>query len=323
MYNDIRVNIYIKNLYHHQDKTETRKAFTPTWAIYAQSSGPTWSLKKRQIQSSTSSQWYRQTATDSNQYATNGWLGRYLDLQCTEQVSTAGINFNNIDSLALKGEIPNTLTLKNPKKFRAPKNRTLISKTNNNPQLDFVLKIAQSVAEGSKEIQKAIKKSKDDVSYPKTRLAEKLKWIARLMKGNLNTKVYYTSMGGFDTHNNQLALQKRNLNELDGALNSFYKDLSQAGLMQNTSIVIFSEFGRRAYDNGNGTDHGKAAPMFIIEGSKQGKIIGNNPDLEHLDQGDIKYQIDFRSVYASILENKLQFDPRKINIKNTPLQGLF
>jgi len=101
-----------------------------------------------------------------------------------------------------------------------------------------------------------------------------------------------------------LAIQKRKLGELDAALGSFYKDISKAGLLNNITIVIFSEFGRRVKDNENGTDHGKVAPMFIIGGSKDnGKIIGKNPDLSHLDKGDLKYEIDFRSVYASLLIN--------------------
>ena len=93
--------------------------------------------------------------------------------------------------------------------------------------------------------------------------------------------------------------------------------------MQNVTIVVFSEFGRRVRDNGNGTDHGTAAPMFIIGGNNQGKIIGRNPNLADLDQGDLKYDIDFRSVYASLLKNKLGFDPSLIGIQNTLLKGLF
>jgi uncharacterized protein (DUF1501 family) len=85
---------------------------------------------------------------------------------------------------------------------------------------------------------------------------------------------------------------------------------------------VFSEFGRRVRDNGKGTDHGTAAPMFIIGGNNQGKIIGRNPDLADLDQGDLKHDIDFRSVYASILKNKLDFDPTRIGIQNPILKGL-
>ena len=264
-----------------------------------------------------------QTASASNQYNNNGWLGRYLDFQCNDHTPTAGINIDNIDNLALKGEEPNVITVKDPNRFKAKQQEEDQIKLSNNPQLDFVRKIAGSLTEGAEEIQKALAQSKQELSYPKTGLAKNLEWIARLIKGNLNSKVYYTSLGGFDTHDNQLAIHKNKLTELNDAVFSFYSDLKASNTLQNVTIVIFSEFGRRVKDNGNGTDHGTAAPMFIIGGNNKGKIIGNNPDLTNLDNGDLKFETDFRSVYASLLQDKLQFDSRKIGITNHALQGLF
>ena len=189
--------------------------------------------------------------------------------------------------------------------------------------LDFVRKIANSVTEGADEIQKALNQSKTEINYPKTQLGKNLEWIARLVKGNLNSKVYYTSQNGYDTHDNQLAIHSNKLTELNDAIFSFYTELKQANLLQNVTIVIFSEFGRRVKDNGNGTDHGTAAPMFIIGGNNKGTIIGKNPNLSNLDNGDLIFETDFRSVYATILEQKLQFDYTKIGIKNQILNGLF
>ena len=264
-----------------------------------------------------------QTASDSNKYINEGWLGRYLDLQCKDHQPTAGINLDSIDNLSLKGLEPNSITVKNPNAFKTKNQKEEAGTLSANPQLDFVRKIANSVTEGSDEIQKALSKSTAEISYPKTGLATNLAWIARLIKGNLNSKVYYTSLNGFDTHDNQLAIQNNKLSELNDALYSFYTDLKKASLMQNVTIVVFSEFGRRVKDNGKGTDHGTAAPMFVIGGNNRGKIIGNNPNLSDLDQGDLKYETDFRSVYASLLQNKLDFDYTKIGIKNKALQGLF
>lgn len=264
-----------------------------------------------------------QTASDSNKYSNEGWLGRYLDLQCKYHQPTAGINIDTIDNLALKGLEPNSITVKNPNVFKTKNQKEDTITLSDNPQLDFVRKIANSVTEGSDEIQKALAKSNTEISYPKTGLATNLAWIARLIKGNLNSKVYYTSLNGFDTHDNQLAIQNNKLSELNDALFSFYTDLKKASLLQNVTIVVFSEFGRRVKDNGKGTDHGTAAPMFVIGGNNRGKIIGNNPNLSDLDQGDLKYETDFRSVYASLLKNKLDFDPTKIGIQNKALQGLF
>ncbi|OCB76195.1 Twin-arginine translocation pathway signal sequence domain protein precursor [Flavobacterium piscis] len=264
-----------------------------------------------------------QTAADSNKYINEGWLGRYLDLQCNGHQPTAGINLDSIDNLALKGMEPNSITVKDPNRFKVKFDKEQNVKLSDNPQLDFVRKIANSVTEGSDEIQKALVKSKSEISYPKTDLSKNLEWIGRLIKGNLNSKIYYTSLGGFDTHDNQLAIHEKKLADLNDALFSFYKDLKQAQLLQNVTIVVFSEFGRRVKDNGNGTDHGTAAPMFIIGGNNKGTILGNNPDLANLDNGDLKYEIDFRSVYASLLQQKMNFDYAKIGIRNAPVSGLF
>ncbi|CAD0003525.1 DUF1501 domain-containing protein [Flavobacterium salmonis] len=263
-----------------------------------------------------------QTAADSNKYINEGWLGRYLDLQCHDHQPTAGINLDSIYNLALKGLEPNAITVKDPDRFKVKSNKEN-EKLSDNPQLDFVRKIANSVVEGSDDIQNALKQSKTEISYPKTGLSKNLEWIARLVKGNLNSKVYYTSLGGFDTHDNQLSLHERKLTELNDALFSFYTDLKQAKLLQNVTIVVFSEFGRRVKDNGSGTDHGTAAPMFVIGGNNKGTILGNNPNLADLDNGDLKHQIDFRSVYASLLQQKMDFDYSKIGIKNSPVSGLF
>ena len=263
-----------------------------------------------------------QTASDSNKYLNEGWLGKYLDLQCKEHDPTAGINLDSIDNLALKGIEPNFITVKDPNKFKSNTESEGV-KLSNNPQLDFVRKIANSVSEGATEIQKALGNSKSEITYPKTGLGKNLEWIARLVKGNLNSKVYYTSLNGFDTHDNQLAIHKNKLTELNDAVFSFYKELKQANVLQNVTIVVFSEFGRRVKDNGNGTDHGTAAPMFIIGGNNKGQIIGKNPNLSDLDAGDLKYEIDFRSVYAALLEQKLSFNPTQIGIQNKKLNELF
>ncbi|GEP51906.1 hypothetical protein FNO01nite_25780 [Flavobacterium noncentrifugens] len=266
-----------------------------------------------------------QTSSGANQYLSDGWLGRYLDLQCKEHNPTGGINVDVNDTLALKGQEPNHMTLKNLNKARKINQHDNEDvQLSGNPQLDFVRKLAETVNEGSDVIQKALAKSPPkNINYPKSGLANNLEWIAKLIKGSLNSKVYYTSQGGFDTHQNQLAIHKTKLGELNDAVYSFYCDLKTANLLQNVTVVIFSEFGRRVKDNGSGTDHGTAAPMFIIGGNNTGKIIGNNPNLTDLDNGDLKHQIDFRSVYASLLKNKLDFDYQRIGIENNMLQGLF
>ena len=134
-----------------------------------------------------------QTASPSDEYLNDGWLGRYLDLQCKAHQPTASINIDTIDTLALKGNEPNTITIKDPNRFKVRNDNEESIKLSDNPQLDFVRKIANSVTEGSEDIQKALAKSTSEINYPKTNLGKNLEWIARLIKGNLNSKVYYTT----------------------------------------------------------------------------------------------------------------------------------
>jgi len=263
-----------------------------------------------------------QTASDSQTYLREGWIGRFLDKHYQEHHPTAAINVDSIDNLALKGSEPNTITVKNPKMFEGLSDGGE-TKLSGNPQLDFVRKIAGSITDGADLIQKALATSKASGNYPTTPLAKNLQWISRLIKGNLNSNVYYTSIDGFDTHQNQLKTHANRLTEVNDALYAFYNDMAAAKKLEEVTIVIFSEFGRRVADNGRGTDHGTAAPVFIIGGKNRAQILGNNPNLSKLDNGDLIHEIDFRSVYASLLKNKFNFDPTRIGIKNAPLQGIF
>lgn len=264
-----------------------------------------------------------QTASESNQYINNGWLGRFLDIQCKDHLPTAGVNFDTVDNLSLKGEEPNFITVSNLKQFKLRDKDHETMPLSSNAQLDFARKISFSANEGADDIQKALNESKTEMPYPKSQLASKMEWIARLIKGNLNSKVYYTSLNGFDTHNNQLGTHQNKLKELDESVTAFYNDLKAAKLMEHATVVIFSEFGRRVKDNGSGTDHGTAAPVFIIGGKNKGVVLGNNPDLKNLDNGDLIYKTDFRSVYATLLQNKMNFNPNSIGLKNELLRGLF
>lgn len=264
-----------------------------------------------------------QTASKSNEYIDNGWLGRFLDIHCNDE-SLAAINIDSIDNLALKSSELNSLTIKD---FNRIKNNSLENSNlilSENPQLDFVRKLAYASTEGLEEIQKALQVSKNfNENYSNNGLAQNLEWVAKLIKGNLNSKVYYTSLNGFDTHNNQLQSHKKQLTILNDALFSFYSDLKKNNLIDRVTTVVFSEFGRRVKENGTGTDHGTAGPMLIMGGKNQGKIIGKNPNLLNLDNGDLIYDIDFRSVYATLLKDKFLFDASKIKISQSTLDTIF
>lgn len=264
-----------------------------------------------------------QTGSATTEYLTEGWLGRYFDhIHAGHHHPTTGINIGKYDNLALKGLEPNTITLKATNATKS--GGYAKTKLSGNPQLDFVRKLAASTTQGYKEINTALQNAPaTEAPYPPGQLSQNLKWIGNLIKGNLNSKVYYTSLSGFDTHANQLAAHNARLAELNEAVFAFYSDMKVAKRLDNTTIVIFSEFGRRVVTTGSGTDHGTAAPMFIIGGNNKSKIIGKNPDLQNLIDKDLKHEIDFRSVYASLLKDKLSFDPKIIGIKNQALTGLF
>jgi uncharacterized protein (DUF1501 family) len=264
-----------------------------------------------------------QTAAHAHEYLDYGWLGRFLDIHCKDE-SLASLNIDTVDNLALKASLANGITVKDFNKIKNYSNTDNELLLSDNPQLDFVRKLQYASLEGMDEINKALQKSQSyNESYANNPLAKNLEWIAKLVKGNLNSKVYYTALNGFDTHNNQLQSHQKQLTILNDAVYSFYKDLKTNNLLSKVTLVIFSEFGRRVKENGSGTDHGTAGPMLIMGGNNKGKIIGSNPNLSTLDKGDLIYETDFRSVYAALLREKFKFDPKLIGIKNDSIKGLF
>jgi uncharacterized protein (DUF1501 family) len=263
-----------------------------------------------------------QTASDANQYLNTGWLGRYLDATCTDKTDVLkGLNIDTVDSLAMQGNSFHSIALQNPDLFEKQiKGMNPIADiASGNSNLDYVRKLAISAFEGSDQIKTAIEKTSSYkmADYPDSQLAKNLYWISRMIKGNLESKVYYTSFGGFDTHANQLNAHHTKLEQVSKAVKYFYDDMKSSGLLNRVTVMIFSEFGRRVTPNGsNGTDHGKAAPMFVIGGNNSGKIIGRNPDLINLNQGDLQYEYDFRSVYSTVLKEKLNIDPTLVRLND-------
>jgi uncharacterized protein (DUF1501 family) len=150
--------------------------------------------------------------------------------------------------------------------------------------------------------------------YPNTNLGRDLKTIASLIYSDINTKVYYVSLGSFDTHINQEAQQQRLFKEMNDAVGAFIKDLKINNRFNDVLFFTFSEFGRRVSQNASGgTDHGTANNMFLIGGGlKEKGVINTMPDLSDLDQGDLKYKVDFKNVYATVLNKWLRADDEKI-----------
>ena len=155
----------------------------------------------------------------------------------------------------------------------------------------------------------------NNADYPSNQFANQLKTTAKLINSGLETRVFFSSLGGFDTHANQLNSQKRLLDVYATSIEAFVNDLKKQGTFNDTLIVTFSEFGRRVKENaGNGTDHGAASNVFIIGNQlkKQG-FYNELASLSDLDSnGDLKYTVDFRTIYASILKNWLAVNDEKI-----------
>src|SRR6202043_2644833 len=139
--------------------------------------------------------------------------------------------------------------------------------------------------------------------YPPSELGKSFQIISSLILSEINTKVYYLSLGSFDTHTNQQAQQQRLFTEMSDALKSFVTDMKINNRFQDVLLMTFSEFGRRVSQNASGgTDHGTANNMFLISGSLKHKgLINPMPDLDDLREGDLRYQVDFKKVYATVL----------------------
>jgi uncharacterized protein (DUF1501 family) len=144
-------------------------------------------------------------------------------------------------------------------------------------------------------------------------LARRLQLIAQLIKAGLTTSIYYTQLDGFDTHSGQLPSHASLLRQLGASLEAFLGDLDQSGEAERVLVLIFSEFGRRLAENASGgTDHGTAAPVFLLGRSVKAGLHGPYPDLTRLEDGDPRHAIDFRAVYATLLDRWLGIPSRDV-----------
>jgi len=147
--------------------------------------------------------------------------------------------------------------------------------------------------------------------------------VGRMIAGGLATRVYYVSQGGYDTHTNQVATHARLMGELNDALVAFAQDMKAQGNFGRVMLMTFSEFGRRVTQNAsNGTDHGAAAPMFVMGGGIKPGLFGQYPSLSALNAGDLAYNVDFRSVYATILDRWLRAPSKEVLGRQFPLLGI-
>ncbi|HZQ97357.1 MAG TPA: DUF1501 domain-containing protein [Chloroflexota bacterium] len=264
-----------------------------------------------------------------------GWLGRYLDAACCGEdkpVASESMGVVNVaDTLPLTlwtehvlvPSIGSTSTFKfQTDGGEAPDERLqhldafrklYAQSTAPHVHDDFVRSVGRSAVDTSEQLQAIARSYTPSVTYPNTTFATQLKQVAQIMSGDLGTRIYYVQLGGFDTHANQPTTQGGLLRTFSDGIHAFLRDLEAKGTADDVAILAFSEFGRRVAENGSqGTDHGSAAPVFVVGPGVKGGLIGAHPSLTDLNSGDLRFAIDFRSVYASILRDWLEGDPKAV-----------
>lgn len=270
----------------------------------------------------------------------DGWLGRYVDAECCgfgkgESGKAEGkpatpaeppIAIGREAPLALMGRSTKPVSFETADLFRwtgqdvhkdlaepyrTINERTPAADTDEHSTAAFLMRTAMDAQVSSDQIRRAVS-ARALVQYPNSQLAQQLSMVAKMIRAGLKTRVYYVTHGGFDTHSGQGGANGRHsqlLGQFAQAVNAFYKDLDAQDSAGRVLTMSFSEFGRRVSQNASqGTDHGTAAPMMLFGPMVKAGVCGDQPSLSDLDQGDLKYKIDFRSVYAGILDNWLATD---------------
>ena len=178
----------------------------------------------------------------------------------------------------------------------------------------FIGETGAAALKGADILRTAPEKYSSSVEYAANPLAQSLKDAAQVMCADLGTSIYYAQHGSFDTHGGQLPTHNKLWGEVSSAVGDFMQDLQQHGRDDETLVFVFSEFGRRTHDNGSGTDHGAAGATFVIGDAVKGGLYGEYPSLEpeKLDSGDLQWNNDFRSTYATLLEQWMGLDANPI-----------
>jgi uncharacterized protein (DUF1501 family) len=269
------------------------------------------------------------TADPEGRVVRYGWVGRYFDSKCPVCEPTVGVNIGPSMPLAMQAESGMGVSLETPEAFQwTPTMGGLGEReeqelfrllnapapgVNEHGTVDFLRHTAMNAFVSTEQVRGAVQAYKGSIDYGNNRFAYGMKLIAQMIAGKLPTKVYYANLTGFDTHANQRGAHENLLQQFSDGIASFYKDLQAQGNADRVLVLAFSEFGRRVAENGSGgTDHGTAAPMFLFGKALKGGLYGSQPSLTDLADGDLKHVIDFRSVYATVLDRWLGADPAKI-----------
>lgn len=270
-----------------------------------------------------------QTASDSTEYLNTGWIGRYLDAKCVGNcVPYQALEIDDTLSLSMKGAKVKALSVQDPEKLYKQVSANFINKVAQNKAVnehDNVAYLYKTLAETASSAEflhtkqhAAQKIYKSTNQYPQGELGQRLKTISELIVSGMPTNIYYVSISGFDTHFNQVNQQERLLKNYADSLSVFVNDLKKNNKFKDVAIMTFSEFGRRVKQNASGgTDHGTANNVFLISDNlKRPKVLNEAPNLTDLDDGDLKFSIDFRQIYSSLLQDWLKTSDNPILSKS-------
>ncbi len=265
--------------------------------------------------------------------ARDGWIGRYFDAQCSgedprRRPGSIGLGFGKVMPQALRNRSNVGIALSNPDAFQwnpsgetatlVENQRAIFSRLNQPGRggaasLDFLRHTAMNAVVAGDQIRALLRREDRRGAYPNTELAAQLRIVARLIAGDFPARVYYVSQGGYDTHAAQGPQHARLLGDFSAAVTAFLDDLRKEKTSDRVAVLAFSEFGRRVAENGSaGTDHGAAAPLFVLGDAVKGGLQGGRPDLADLEDGDVRHKVDFRQVYSALLANWLGTPPEKV-----------
>ncbi len=273
-----------------------------------------------------------QTASDSKEYLETGWIGRYLDSECKGECKPyTAIELDDSLALALKGKNVKGLSFSDINTFSRVVSSPSIRRSANtiidsdHENVAYLYKTLTETVSSADYLKEKLDLKKNRTDYANTAFSQDLSTVAQLIKSGSETKIYYVSLGGFDTHNRQQGRQGRLLQMYADGITAFCDDLRKDQLLDETLIMTFSEFGRRVNENGSaGTDHGTANQIFLAGGKlNRSGFFNELPDLNDLENGDLKFKLDFRSVYSTILKKWLGADDKLILSKEFPLLNLF
>jgi uncharacterized protein (DUF1501 family) len=267
-----------------------------------------------------------ETASDSETFTREGWIGRYFDNTC------AGAPDGSVDhdpcGIHVGDMIPQSYLSEKSHSLFGMKHRGRFDRGQDPADLAYEKLLQADHIEGNasylqhtmmntlvteRRVEQIIAKYKAEANYPGTKLAQSLKRVAALIHADMETRVYFVSQGGYDTHANQLTNHQRLLTELSAGMNAFQQDLNAHKKDDQVLTMTFSEFGRRPAENGSaGTDHGTAAPLFVMGSKVNGGLLGQAPELVTDVKKDLEYSTDFRGIYSSVLDKWLDVDSAKI-----------